>query len=258
MKHALLIGWLLLAARLGTAAPTPADTVKGQAQFVRQLSASLCEHLTAESQKTDLSKLSADETQQLFSKLMLGALADHMDAFQAVLKQLGPNTQGKAEALGQDAVLQLVDNCPPARTFLAQMGLKASQKDINIAPAERPVLLPVAQAICHRLDEENAKQAFSKMTPEARAAKMESAMQTIVMTNAQELADYYGEDTVDNQQQMKEIGTKIGLLVFEQCPSYIMLVGRDQQRATSAAKPAAPAARPAPARRPAPKAPAKK
>jgi len=243
MKHLLLT--LLCALALAPAARAlPADTLQGQAQLVRQLSASLCERLAAENQKSELGKLPEADAQALFNQAIVGAMSDNMAAFKTLLKQV-PDAKQEEQAgqIGQQAVFKLVENCPVARSFVAQLGFNASKQQANITPAERPVLTPVAQRICKRLDEENAKQPFDKRAPSARSQTMEQIMETVITANSQELTDYYGEDALSDEAQMREIGTKIGLVVVEQCPSYLILMGLDAARQEAASHPASPAAR---------------
>lgn len=236
MKHLLLLLGLLLG-QASAAAVLPADTLKGQAQFVNRLSSTLCERLTAEGQKTDLSKLSAEDAQNLLTRLVGGVMGENFMELQTLLKQTSNSDEAQRQGgqLGEAMMLRLIEICPASHQLVAQLGLQSIGKKADLSVAERQTLMPVAESICQRFDADNAKQPYEKMTPVARRAAIEQAMSGVMMDKAQDLQDYYGEDTMQDEDKMHEIGTKIGLLVLEKCPRYLLLIGRDEQANKAAA-----------------------
>lgn len=83
---------------------------------------------------------------------------------------------------------------------------------------------------------------------------VQQALDATLLSNSQALMEQYGEDVMESEEQGEEIGKKVGLLMLEVCPNYILEVGRDEMARKQQAQAApAPKAQAAPAR----KAPAK-
>ena len=247
----------LLATPAARAAAMPADTVAGQARFTHRMSAGMCERLAQESQKTDLSKLTGAESEELFKKLMLSTLGENLADFSALTEKttsISPSDLGRT--IGEQAVLELMAHCPSAASLMAKMGGTRLGKSVQITDAERPTLLVVAQAACKQLDVENAKQPFGQLSSAQRTALIQQTLVAAFVNNATELTAQYGEEVLGDRSQGEEIGKKVALLMVEICPIYIMEIGRDeitrkrQAAATPAAAPAtrtkAPTARKAP------------
>lgn len=256
MKHLLLwsaifVGSSLLSSPRVQAASIPADTIAGQARFVKLMSTSMCNRLGQESQKADLSTLSPTESEALLKKIMLGSMGDNFAEFSALLEK---TSKGKAEIVGRDigeqAVLELMKSCPKAAPLLAKAGSNHVSGGIEITPAERGVLLPITQDACQRLEAENAKQPLDQRTPAQRTAVLQQVMQGVFMSHSDALEQQYGEEVMQDASQAETVGKKMGLLMVELCPTCIMQAGRDhlasQREAASAAKPRAttPAAKP--------------
>jgi hypothetical protein len=264
MKQPVRLHLAALAAGLLTtlaayAAPAPADTVVGQARFTHRMSAGMCDRLAQEGQKTDLTKLTAAESEELFKSLMLKTMGDNFTEFSALMEKSGslsPDELGRN--IGEQAVLELIARCPSAGPLVAKMGGARLGKSVEITAAERPTLLVVAQATCKQLDAENAKQPFDKLTAAQRNTLLQQTLVAAFVNNTNELTAQYGEDVMADKAQGEEIGKKIALLMLEICPGYIMEVGRDEiarrRQATATPAPAlAPTARPkVPAARKAP------
>jgi len=257
MKHALLgciatFATLLLPGRAAQASALPLDTVAGQAHFTRLMSAGMCTRLAQESQKADLSKLTGAESEALLKRLMLGAMGDNFTEFNGLLEKAGKGQAATlGRAIGEQAVVDMAQHCPNAGPLIAKIGSSHMPGNLEMSATERSVLLPITQAACKRLDAENAKQPFAKLTPAQRSAQIEQALSGALLSNAQALAEQYGDEVMEDQAQGEEIGKKVALLMLEVCPSYIMEIGRDEiarrQQATPAPK-VAPAARKAPAK----------
>ena len=264
MNKLILLAWLLLlgAAGPGRASALPADTLRGQAHFVRHLSTSMCQHMATEMQGKEAGKLSADECQALFGKLVLSSMADNLSEFQTVLKQAkSVDADALGQQMGEQAVIQLMQACPAARPVIIRMGMLSSGLTEGVEPAERSVLLPIVQSICQRLDEENAKQPLEKRTPAQRSELMETEMQGALLAKSSDLTGYYGDEALEDSKLSEQIGQKIGILMAEQCPSYLLMAAQDAEAPAEAAPAATP--KPAPAAKkaaahPVPKRPAKK
>jgi hypothetical protein len=242
----------LLTTLAAHAAPAPADTVPGQARFTHRMSAGMCEKLTQEGQKTDLTKLTAAESEALFKSLMLKTMGDNFTEFSALMEK--PSSLSSAELgrnIGEQAVLDLIAHCPSAGPLVAKMGGARLGKSVEITAAERPTLLVVAQAACKQLDVENAKQPFGQLTPAQRNTLIQQTLVAAFVNSSTELTDQYGEDVMADRAQGEVVGKKIALLMLEICPVYIMEIGRDEiVRQRQAPATPAPAARPkAPATR---------
>jgi len=264
MKHALRLYIAALAAGLLTtlaahAAPAPADTVPGQARFTHRMSAGMCDRLAQEGQKTDLSKLTGPESEALLKRVLLGAMGDSFTEFSVLMEKAPGGTAGDlGRAIGEQAVIEMVQRCPSAAPLVAKVGSMRTGTAIEVAPAERPTLLAIAQAACKQLDAENAKQPFDKLTPAQRGAVLQRVLGGAFLSSSNELTAQYGEGVMEDRAKGEEIGKKIALLMLEACPTYILQAGQDElarrRQATpspapsSAARPKAPAARKAPAK----------
>ncbi len=251
MKHAfrLILAGLtagLLSTLTAAAAPVPVDTVAGQARFVHRMSAGMCDRLAQEGQKADLSKLTAAESEALLKRVMLGAMGDNFAEFSALMEKAGtisPADLGRA--IGEQAVLEMMGRCASAGSLLAKIGGARTGTSIEVTPAERPTLLAVTQAACKQFDAENAKQPIDKLTPSQRASLIEQVIGGVFLSHSEELAAQYGDDVMTDKAQLENIGRKVGILMLETCPTYILQAGRDeiarrQSPATPTAKPKAP------------------
>lgn len=248
MKHPLLlsivvIANLLLVSFQAQAAPVPADTVAGTGHFTHLVSVGMCARLAQESQKTDLTKLTGAESEALLKRLMLGAMGDNFGEFTALLQLVGKEkAESLGEAIGEQAVLEMVQRCPSSGPLMAKIGSSHLAGNLDMSDAERSVLLPIAQAACQRLDAENTKQPFDKLTPAQRGAQIERILGGTLLSSSQALQEQYGEDAMGSTEQGEEIGKKVALLMLEACPTYILAVGRDElarNRQAAAAKPKA-------------------
>lgn len=250
MKQPLLLGIFLFAglalAQTATAARwAPADTLKGQARFTRILSVGLCDKLTQDSQKTDFSKLPAAEMQETFEKLMLSVLSDHLSEFKALLAQLPTN---KSDALGEqisrDALLQMMHTCPAAGPIVAQLASQSIESKSELPADERQVLLPIAQHACQQISASDAKTPLLKMSAAQRMKLMEQSLEDAVLVSEETLTQYYGEDAMDKEEQGEELGRKVALLMLQECPSFLVLMGADAvaEEATASSQPASPRA----------------
>jgi hypothetical protein len=259
MKHALLlsivtIASLLLPGRAAQARALPIDTVAGQAHFTHMLSAGMCTRLAQESQKADLTQLTGPESEALLKRLMLGAMGDNFTEFSTLMEKAGQGETARlGQAIGAQAVVEMVQRCPSAGALMAKIGGNHLKGNYELSATERSVLLPITQAACQRLDAENAKQPFAKLTPAQRGALVQQALGAALLTNSQALIEQYGDEVMESGEQGEEIGKKVGLLMLEVCPNYILEVGRDemarkQQAATPAPKTKTPPARKAPAK----------
>ena len=250
----------LLSTLAAHATPVPADTVAGQARFTHRMSAGMCDRLAQESQKADLSKLTGAESEALLKRLLLGAMGDNFTEFSALMEKAGTNqTADLGRAIGEQAVLEMVQRCPSAGPLVAKVGSLHTGTSIEITPAERPTLLAIAQATCKQLDAENAKQPFDKLTPAQRNARLQQVLGGTFLSNSEELTAQYGDGVMTDKPQAEEIGKKIAILMLETYPTYILQAGQDELARRRQAAPAAttrptlPAAKKAPAK----KAPAK-
>lgn len=236
----------LLAAPAAHAA-MPADTVAGQARFTHRLSAGMCDRLAQESQKTDLSKLTGPESEALLKRVLLGAMGDNFTEFSGLMEKAPGSAANLGRAIGEQAVLEMVQRCPSAGPLVARVGGLHSGASLEITPAERPTLLAIAQAACRQLDAENAKQSFDKRTPAQRSDLLKQVLGSAFLKSSAELTAQYGDEVMADKAQGEEIGKKIALLMLEACPSYILQAGQDElaRRRQAAATPA-PTTRPAP------------
>lgn len=245
MKHVFpfLLAVLLLS-RPGVARPAPtagpADTVRGQARLTRQLSASLCTRLLAESQRATFVALTPAQGQVLLARLLLGAAADNATAMTALLERVGP-TRSRAlkRTLSADAMLQLAQQCPVASTLLAH--LNQQEAGMAVGDDERPTLLPVARLACRCLDTTTVRQPFAQLSPATRAALAGEAMRYAAHRNQEALLAQYGPALASDSTLSQQVGQKVALLMLEVCPAYLLQLNRDRQ---AAAAPASPARRP--------------
>jgi hypothetical protein len=208
------------------------------------MSVGMCDRLAKESQKTDLTKLTAAESEALLKRLLLGAMGDNFLAFSALLEHSGTTSPADlGRAIGEQAVVEMVQRCPSAGPLLAKAGSAHMGAQIEITAAERPTLLAITQAACKRLDGENAKQPFSKLTSAQRSDLIKQTLSGTFLSNADELTAQYGEGIMGDKTRGEEIGKKIAMLMLEVCPTYIMQVGQDElaRKRLPTAKPTAPA-----------------
>jgi hypothetical protein len=233
----------LLCGRVAQAKALPIDTVAGQAHFTHVLSAGMCTRLAQESQKADLTKLTGPESEALLKRLMLGAMGDNFTEFSTLMEKAGQGEAAKlGQAIGAQAVVEMVQRCPSAGSLMAKIGGSHLKGNLEMSATERSVLLPITQAACQRLDAENAKQPFAKLTAAQRSALVQQALGATLLSNSQALMEQYGEDVMESEEQGEEIGKKVGLLMLEICPNYILEVGRDEMARKQQAQ-AAPASK---------------
>jgi len=206
------------------------------------MSAGMCTRLAQESQKADLTKLTGAESEALLKRLMLGTMGDNFTEFSTLMEKMGAEKAGVlGRAIGEQAVLEMTQQCPGAGALIAKIGASKLGGSAEMSATERSVLLPITQVACQRLDAANAKQPFSKLTPAQRGTQIEQAMSGALLSNTQALTEQYGDEAMEDQAQGMEIGKKVALLMLEVCPTYIMEVGRDEldrkRRADSAPAP---------------------
>ena len=242
MKYVLLVCALLWElGRPAGAAPSPAapaDTVRGQARLTQQLSNSLCTRLVSESQRTTLLALTPTQGQVLLTRLLLGAVADNATAMTALLERAGPaRSRPLKRALTADALLRLAEQCPLASTLLAH--LNQQQASVAVADDERPTLLPVARLACRCLDTAAVRQPFAQRSPAARAEVAGEAIRYAAQRNQEALLAQYGQALGSDNTLSQQVGEKVGLLMLEICPAYLLQLNRDSR------SPAGPATRPA-------------
>ena len=245
MKHSVRLYIVALVAGLLTApaahaATAPADTVAGQARFTHRLSAGMCDRLAQESQKADLSKLTGTESEALLKRVLLGAMGDNFTEFSGLMEKAPGSAAGLGRAIGERAILEMVQRCPSAGPLVAKVGGLHSGTSLEITPVERPTLLAIAQAACKQLDAENAKQPFDTLTPAQRSDLLKQVLGGAFLKSSAELTTQYGDEVMADKAQGEEIGKKIALLMLEACPSYILQAGQDElaRRRQSAAAPA--------------------
>jgi hypothetical protein len=188
---------------------------------------------------------------------MLGAMGDNFTEFSTLMEHAGtiaPTDLGRA--IGEQAVVEMVQRCPTAGPLLAKIGNNRMKAQVEITAAERPTLLAIAQDACKRLDAENAKKPFEKLTSAQRSDLIKQTLMGSFLSSSQELTAQYGDNVMEDKVQGEEIGKKIAMLMLESCPTYIMQVGQDElarrrlptDKPAPAAKPSAPAAKKAPAK----------
>lgn len=190
--------------------------------LVRQLSTNMCERLASKYRGTNFDKLAPDSIQPLLSRLSYHALMAHADAVESLVAA-SPSGNAAGNRLVQDALLDLVEQCPPARPLLARAGMQQVGQAVDISDAERSLLRPVAQTICQRLDVAEAKQSFSSLTPTNRVLTVQVAVDKALQVHRAPLTSFYQSDPVTNQQ----LRLKLSQLVLKQCPRYLTLVSRD-------------------------------
>jgi hypothetical protein len=241
----------LLCGRAAHAKAPPIDTVAGQAHLTHMISAGMCSRLAQESQKADLTKLTGAESEALLKRLMLGAVGDNFTEFSTLMEKAGQEENTKlGQAIGAQAVVEMVQRCPSAGPLMAKIGGSRLKGNFEMSATERSVLLPITQAACQRLDAENAKQPFSKLTAAQRSALVQQVLGATLLSNSQALTEQYGDEVMESQELGEEIGKKVGLLMLELCPNYILEVGRDEMaRKQQAQDTPAPKTQAAPARK---------
>jgi hypothetical protein len=192
--------------------------------LVRRLSTNMCERLASKYRNTDFDKLAPDSIQPTLARLSYHALMAHADAVEQLVAT-SANGNAAGNRLVQDALLDLVEQCPPARPLLARAGVQQAGQTSTISKAELEVLQPVAQTICQQLDAAEAKHPFSSLTPERRVLAMQLAVNKALQVHRASLTSFYHNysDPVANQQ----LRLKVGQLVLKQCPKYLTLLSRD-------------------------------
>jgi hypothetical protein len=210
-----------------TRRPLVADTLVGQAHLTRLLSEGICTKMTAEAQRTDLSKLSAAESEALLKKFMFAAMGDNFTEFSTLMQQAGANdARSSGERIGQDAVMSLVEKCPASRPLIARLTAQKSNMSSEITEDEKKVLAPIAHQTCEALDAENARQPFQQRAPAARAAEITKILQGTVLSNASELMQGFGEEVLEDQVQAEEMGKKLAVVLLNECPTYVLMMGQ--------------------------------
>ncbi|QNH62550.1 hypothetical protein [Hymenobacter sediminicola] len=224
----LLSALLLLSGRI-YATPTAADTLKGQKLFIQHVSQSVCNKLNEEEKKKPLNKLSPEEGQALLTDVLQTSMQDHIDEMAAIMKANKVSKPRKfGEMVGREVVVVLLQNCPLSQQLFASVGVSAMKDKPTIAPEEKPVLMLVSAEICQRLDTENAKSAISSRPKTERKQVIENAMQGAMLKHLEALSNYYGLKQIQNNSHMETVGRKIGLLLADQCPNYLMQMGLDE------------------------------
>lgn len=231
MKKTLLLSclnWLAWASPALAAphATTPVDTVAGHAQMRRILSVGLCTKFEAENKRRSFSDLTTHQLDKLTEGLVMSIIGENLDAFQALQKQVPKRKQhAYEEQLGKEAMLEMVDNCPTMKTILPQIARQSIKDKSPISAAERAVLLPIAQAACQRLEDENKRQPLSQHTTAEQQALIVRAVQAPILTNAPALMEYYGEDILSSEARATVMGERMALIMLDICPRYMLLLG---------------------------------
>lgn len=222
MLRFLLLGLLATAsaARAQTLAPT--DTLPGHARLVRSLSTAMCEQLATQYRALDLSQLVPDSAQQLLVRLSYQALMTYPDEVERMVAA-SPTPDATGAGLVQAAHQQLAMQCPAARPLLARIGMQYAAQPTVVTSAERPLLSTVARSICQRLDAADAHQPFAKLTPGERVLAVNRATDAAMLAHRQQLTAFYQTDLSADP----ALRLKIGQLVLEQCPTYLLQVSRD-------------------------------
>ncbi|RPD49561.1 hypothetical protein DNI29_01810 [Hymenobacter sediminis] len=149
-----------------------------------------------------------------------------MSALMTANKVSNPHKAG--EALGATMILHLVENCPAGQQLMAGVIQSKFKSKLPITEAERPVLMLVTQDVCQRLDAENATRPISSRSQAERSSVITAAMQGSILKHMEPLANFYGLDKMKNNKLMEGVGQKIALLIFQQCPSYLLQLGIDE------------------------------
>lgn len=225
----LLVSSLGLGTAAQAAAPLAGDTLRGQHRFIQHVSATMCERLQAEAQKRPLTSLSEVDAQSILAATIEGSIlahADEMSTLMTVNKVNNPHKVG--EGLGVTMILHLVESCPAGQQLMVGVIQSQFGAKLPITDAERPVLLLVTQNVCQRLDAENATHPMSSRSQEERRSVIMTAMQGSMLKNMEPLANLYGLDKMKNTKLMESVGQKIALLIFQQCPTYLLQLGIDE------------------------------
>jgi hypothetical protein len=236
---AFFLFFLLLASR-PAAAQTPTDTLPGQARFTRQLAASLCTRIKESGTKQPFEQLSPKQADELFMRLMMTSMGDYATEFSGLMteaqrRKLSNNKLGRD--IGIAAVKQLSVDCPASmallmRTSSAQkeLGAKNSKSASDITTEEKEVLKPMADSLCVKLAVEDARRSLKLRTPAERTQVMTNLMQTTVLKNMSGLLTIYSMEQIQNKTSMEAFGIKLATLMMTQCPSYIIMMGEDNQK----------------------------
>ena len=224
----LLLSCLACCATAQAGAPLAGDTLRGQHQFIHQVSATMCERLAEEEKAKPLSSFSAAEAQQTLSRITESSIQAHTEELGELMTANNISLPRKVrERLGEDIVVQLLESCPAGQQLL--MGIVQNQfgAKLAITAEEKPVLLVVSNDICQRLDADNASRPMASRTSQERTEVFAAAMQSGILKNMEPLANYYGLDNMKKNKFSTALGQKIALLISQQCPSYILRLGLD-------------------------------
>ncbi|GAB3576046.1 hypothetical protein GCM10027345_12200 [Hymenobacter daeguensis] len=217
-------------------AQAEADTLPGQNRFIRQMASSLCTRIQEASQKEPLDKLTPQQADDLFRRLMLTSMSEHAEGFSALMTE-GKRRKMSNNKLGRDlgvaAIKQLSADCPGSmalliRTSSAQKELGSQSQSVNeVSADEKVVLQPIADSICAQMAVEDRRRPLKQRTPAERMDMLTTLMQTAIVKNMPGLLSIYSMEQINNKDSRRAFGVKLASLMVTQCPSYIILLGED-------------------------------
>ncbi|AYA37731.1 hypothetical protein D3Y59_12140 [Hymenobacter oligotrophus] len=208
------------------------DTLAGHARLVRLLSADVCRKLEEKNREKPLEKLDAEASKQLLLTTLLASVGQHAAQFGPMIEQAkatGRSPEETGRLVGQEVVLNLARTCPVSSGLIARMGMAEvkAKKEINVSDREKPTLTLVAKDICLGLEQRNQAQPFAKLGKDQRMQMLQEVMQQAFLKNADAMTKLYGSGVFLDAANMKPIGERVGLLMADTCPSYLMQLGLD-------------------------------
>ena len=203
----------------------PPDTVAGHARLLRIMSEGYCEKLQAASQRLNFRSMKTGESDKMVRKLTTELLLENRSQFLLLRKQVArPQRRLYFSLLGRDALLRMADTCPSAPTFLTDLNYEGLTDKSPMSAAERAVLLPITEEVCQRIMVEDARQSLARQSEADAKAVISAAIRESIQAHAADLNSYYGNDIMNDSQRLGDASERMGLLMFEKCPRYLLML----------------------------------
>jgi hypothetical protein len=228
MKYAFIVLGLGLALRApaqSISTASPPDTVAGHTQLLRAMSEGYCEKLQAASKRMNFKAMPTAESDKLIRKLTTELVLENRPQFLQMRKQVArPQRQLYFSLLGRDALLRMATTCPNAATLLTDLNYEGLTDKSPMSEAERAVLLPITEDVCQRISAENARQSLANRPIADTKLIIGTAIRESILAHTDGLNQYYGSDIMNDPQRLGNASERMGLLMFERCPSYLLML----------------------------------
>lgn len=207
-------------------AQTAPDSLAEQ-KTIRLAGADICRQLEAEDKKKPLSKLSKDEAQQLFTRLTMISAANNPDFMTLLTSNGGEGTRdairARGEEIGRQIAMWLLVNCPVGQQLFIRLGAEQlnQPQPVPLRPEEEKALRPIASALCRDLQPRVGT--IKALSTDERQQVVTQAFEKHLKAHATQLKKVFGADIFENQDRMRDMGTKVGLQMATECPEAVML-----------------------------------